>query len=90
MKDVEKAKLDPASVYSSPQEVLSDSSISREDKIDILRRWEYDVREIMVAEEENMPPDDSAALLEEILAALEKLGAGPETKSFAPTKHGGV
>lgn len=90
MTDVEKAKLDPASVYSSPREVLSDSSITREDKIDILKRWEYDVREIMVAEEENMPADNSAVLLEEIIAALKELGAGPETKDFAPTKHGGV
>lgn len=89
MTDLKKAKLDPSTVYEAPEDVLKDNTISREDKIEILRVWEYDAREIMVAEEENMPSANSI-LLDEILAALNKLHAGPDSKKSAPTKQGGV
>lgn len=89
MTDLKKAKLDPSTVYNKPEDVLGDDTISRGDKIEILRVWEYDAREIMVAEEENMPSANSI-LLDEILAALDKLDAGPESKKSAPTKQGGV
>lgn len=89
MTDVNKAKLDPSSVYQTPSEVVDDTTISREDKIEILRVWEYDAREIQVAEEENMPSVNSQ-MLDEVLRALEQLNAGPETKKYAPNKQGGV
>ena len=89
MTDVKKAKLDPTSVYQTPSEVLADSTISREEKIEILRVWEYDAREIQVAEEENMTSANSQ-MLDEVLRALEKLDAGPDTKKSAPNNQGGV
>ena len=52
--DIEKALLNPSSVFDTPEEVLSARGISRELKIEILRRWEYDQRQLQVAEEENM------------------------------------
>ena len=51
--DIEKAKLNPSSVFKRPADVLK-TTFSREEKIDILRRWAYDEREMAVAEEENM------------------------------------
>ncbi len=89
MTDVKKAKLDPTTVYKAPREVLEDKTISHKDKIEILRVWEYDAREIQVAEEENMPSANSQ-LLDEVLEALNTLHAGPETKKSAPNKQGGV
>lgn len=89
MTDIKKAKLDPTAVYKSPGEVLEDNTLSREDKIEILRVWEYDAREIQVAEEENMPSANSQ-VLDEVLEVLKKLNAGPETKKYAPNKQGGV
>lgn len=89
MTDIKKAKLDPTAVYKSPGEVLEDKTLSREDKIEILRVWEYDAREIQVAEEENMPSANSQ-MLDEVLETLKKLNAGPETKKYAPNKQGGV
>jgi hypothetical protein len=53
--DFEKAKLNPAAVFKSPQEVVSIQELSREQKIEILRRWEQDARLMEVAEEESMP-----------------------------------
>lgn len=86
---IERALLDPASVYASPAAVLEDASLDREQKIDILRRWEYDARELEVAEEENMgggPPD----MLDQILEALNRLNAPTDAKHAPPTKQGGA
>ena len=57
--DFEKAKLNPATVFNSPQEVVSNQELSREQKIEILRQWEQDARLMEVAEEENMPGPES-------------------------------
>jgi hypothetical protein len=52
--DVEKALLYPGLVFKTPQELLANNELSRDQKIEILRRWEYDVRQLQVAEEEGM------------------------------------
>ena len=88
MVDIDKAMLDPVSVFASPDDVLSEQSLDREQKIKILRRWEYDARELEVAEEENMgggPP----GILDEVLHALHRLNAEIDTDHSPPTKQGG-
>ena len=52
MIDVNQGMLDPTSVFKNPEEVVADEYLSREQKTEILRRWEYDARELEVAEEE--------------------------------------
>lgn len=90
MTDIEAAKLDPAHYYKSPREVIGDESLSRKDKIDILRRWAYDEREIAVAEEENMLSHDNkhGVILDEILQALLQLGVRSDESEHPPTKQG--
>lgn len=86
--DIEQAMLDPTSVFSCPDAVCDAPALSREQKIAILRRWEYDARELEVAEEENMaggPPD----MLDQVLAALHRLQAPVDLEHAPPTKHGG-
>lgn len=86
--NIEKALLDPVSEFSSPVNVCSEQSLTRDQKIQILRRWEYDARELEVAEEENMGgggPD----ILDEVLAALHQLNAEIDVEHFPPTKQGG-
>jgi len=86
--NIEQAMLDPASVFKSPDDVCEEASLTREQKIKILRRWEYDARELEVCEEENMgggPPD----VLDKVLAALHKLDAEVDVKHSPPTKQGG-
>ncbi len=86
--DIEKALFDPGGVFASPDDVFDESSLTREQKIKILRRWEYDARELGVAEEENMtggPPN----MLSEILHTLQRLDADMERERSAPTKQGG-
>ena len=85
---IEKAMLNPDSVFATPDDMFAEKSLTREQKIKILRSWEYDARELEVAEEENMgggPPDK----LDEILKVLHRLGAEVDIDHSPPTKHGG-
>lgn len=78
MSKLEQALLDPTSVYKHPMDVVRDSSLTREQKIQILHRWEYDARELQVAEEENMPEltsEKQGSMLSRVLDALHELGA---------------
>ena len=83
--DFEKAKLNPATVFNSPQEVVSNQELSREQKIEILRQWEQDARLMEVAEEENMPGPESK-LLQPIRDALHALNYWPDTEHSSPNK----
>lgn len=87
--DFEQALIDPAAVFSKPADVVADASLSTERKIQILRRWEYDARELTVAEEENMP-GEGGEILDQVLDCLHQLGFSPDGGEGAPTKQGGV
>jgi hypothetical protein len=88
MINIERAKLDPASFFKTPHDVLIEQNLTIEQKIDILRRWSYDEREMSVAEEENMPRfDNHVSILDEILKCLLELGVEGE-ETHPPTKHG--
>ena len=88
----DKALVDARAVFKLPEDVVTASDLTREQKIEILRRWEYDAREIQVADEEGMtaPPSESqSAPLDLILKALRALGAQSDPEKSAPTKQGG-
>jgi hypothetical protein len=74
--DLNKAKLDPASVFHTPKDVLRAASLSIEDKKSILIRWEEDAEALLRATSEGMPPEDNrnpAELLRAVHLALESL-----------------
>jgi len=75
--DVARARLDPGAVFATPEEVRDHPRLSLQEKADILRRWEYDARELSVAEEEGMGGGE-ASLLDRIEAALHALIGYPE------------
>lgn len=88
MTNIDQARLDPTSVFHAPEDVLVTNDLSREQKIDILRRWEYDARALEVAEEEGMiasQPD----ILDRVLQALHTLNVGHDPERAAPTKQAG-
>lgn len=90
MVNLEIAKLDPAREFKHPSDILKDRSLSREEKIDILRRWAYDEREKAVAEEENMQSSNanSSNILDEILSCLIELKVTSDQTKSPPTKQG--
>ena len=91
MIDLERALLVPSSVFKTPEEVLQSEELSREQKIEILRRWEYDARELQVAEEENMIGSNSD-ILDLIMRALLRLDEQAEMERLersGSSKQGG-
>jgi hypothetical protein len=84
--DMEQAVVDPASVFAAPEEVAAHAGLTREQKFEILRLWEYDAAEAEVATEEGMP-GGNGDLLRRILLALEGLGAVGEASDSGPTKQ---
>ena len=90
MVEIEKALTDPSASFKKPQDVVENKDLSREQKIEILRRWEYDARNLQVADEEGMSPDiPQPSLLDAVLKALRSLGASADVEHSAPTKQGG-
>ena len=83
--DFEKAKLNPAAGFNSPQEVASSQELSRGQKIEILQRWEQDAMAMEVAEEEGMP-GPQPKLLQPIRDALHSLDFWPDTEHSSPSK----
>jgi len=69
---LKKALLDPPAVFERSAEVLADATLTNEQKVEILRRWEYDANEVSVAEEEGMPANDGQ-VLQQIMCALRDL-----------------
>lgn len=89
MTDIDKALLDPTSVFKAPEDVLKALDITREQKIEILRRWEYDARELQVADDESMTGGNNN-LLQRVLESLSALGYVPDPDNNPPTKQGGA
>lgn len=88
MTNLQKALFDPMGLYKEPQDVLLDETLSKEEKLKVLKQWEYDARELMVAEEENMP-GDSSNMLQRVLAAIHALDPKYDATRGSATKHGG-
>lgn len=75
--------------FQSPEAVLAAPNLTRDQKIGLLQRFEYDAREIEVAAEEGMGVR-SSDLFERVLKAMHELGTGPDITHTPPTKQGGV
>ena len=87
--NIDKALLDPGSVFSSPEELRDHQGLASEQKIEILRRWAYDASELEVAEEEGMVGGEPSQL-DRILAVLDALTDGFDVDHSPPTKQKGL
>ncbi|RUO63515.1 hypothetical protein [Pseudidiomarina insulisalsae] len=63
---------DPSAAYDKPQDVLDDDNLTHDEKCKVLEQWEYDIRELLVATEENMPGPEGYSL-DEVQDVLRKL-----------------
>jgi len=75
--DYEKALKDPRKFFDAPGDVAKAAALSREQKIEILKRWEADARLLMVASDENMTGGEPQQL-QAVHEAMRALGADPE------------
>ena len=78
--DITEAIRNPSSVFNEPEDVLA-AHIKHDDKIKILQSWAYDLRDLQVAEEENMGDGESShtGLLSRIHHLLDQLDVGEES-----------
>lgn len=81
MTDFDRAMRDPKSCFDEPHDVVADDSLSKDQKVKILQQWEYDARELSVAEEENMAAHsgDESNKLNRIQKALRELGVNSDS-----------
>lgn len=88
MIDLEKACLDPASVFAEPNDVVLCQELSDREKRIILRQWRYDILDIEVAEDENMLGPNHLDILEKISKAFKLVGGETNPEDVPPTKQG--
>jgi hypothetical protein len=90
----EELAADVSKHFASPDALLAREDLTREQKLALLRQWEYDLHLMQVATEENMtgntPPGSNAEKIREVRSAAEKLGAKVDDEGSAPAKAGSV
>jgi hypothetical protein len=83
---MKKAMLNPESVFNDPQKVVMSEELTNEQKINILRRWEYDAHQMEVAEEEAGMTLKRPEMFDLVVRALHTLGSARDTEHTPPTK----
>jgi hypothetical protein len=53
-KDYDKALLTPAQIFELPMEVVNTDSLTTNQKLKVLKRWEADAHDLQVASDESM------------------------------------
>ena len=92
----EDALADVGKCYAQPNDIVGSEDLSHQQKVKLLKQWEFDLRENLVASEENMtaettPEGHSAELLRGVRKALMAIGAvDHKDESAAPMKQGGA
>ncbi len=62
--------------YTSPTNLMSDQSLSRDEKIEMLEQWRDDKKALLRASEEGMEGDDPSDVLRKIKQLLSSLTDG--------------
>ena len=86
---LDRANLDPASVFAAPLEVVEDKDLSDDDKRSILTKWEADADALLRATDEGMEPTPGhrspAETLRAVHAALQQLDSPRSTDTASDT-----
>ncbi len=86
MIDVTKAMLDPTMVFKEPKDVVASNELTRNQKIEILRRWKYDAQQLEVAEEEAGMAVRRPEMFDRAVQALHMLDLERDAEHTPPTK----
>ena len=85
--------------FATPEALIASKELTREQKLDLLRQWEYDLQLLQVATEENMTADTApgnaepganAEKLRAVHKAAEDLGVQTEPDKGGAAKTGTV
>jgi hypothetical protein len=80
--ELKRARLVPSSMFTSPDAVVRSADLSRAQKIQILRRWEFDARRTLNGDSA-VPPGAVTGLLHQVQGALAALGALPPAAAIS-------
>ncbi len=86
MIDLKKAMLDPTMVFKDPKDVVANVELTRDQKIEILHRWEYDARQLDVAEEQAGMAVRRPDMFDRVVQALHALDVKRDVEHTPPTK----
>lgn len=86
--DVDKALTSPVSVFQDPMEVVGSQDLTRQEKVEILKRWELDSRALQRATDENMGGGEQPQLdaVNKALAVLDPKNLEPDAFGKVATK----
>lgn len=71
--DIKLARRDPGSVFATPEDLLKEPALSKEDKKDLLKRWKFDAARVLDSGSEGLGVNRDSDLLRRITLALEAL-----------------
>jgi hypothetical protein len=77
--ELKRARLVPSAMFTSPDAVVRSADLSRAQKIQILRRWEFDARRSLNGDPA-ASPGDVTGLLHQVQGALAALSAMPPAR----------
>ena len=90
----DKLAVDVSTHFSTPEQLVAAEDLTREQKLALLRQWEYDLHLLQVATEENMTAETSsgsnAERIRQVHAAAEKLGAELDPEKSGAAKTGAI
>jgi len=72
-KDYDRALIAPEQIFASPMDVVATESMTAEQKLEVLRRWEANAKDLQVASEENMTGPAEITRLGEVKQAMLRL-----------------
>ncbi|HEY7671683.1 MAG TPA: hypothetical protein VIC71_05650 [Gammaproteobacteria bacterium] len=86
------AMLAPSEAFATPEQVRDSTELTTGERVEILKRWAYDVAEAAVALEEGMPEGGPDDLQRRILLALAALAddVDRDFERTGPTKQHGL
>ena len=92
MKDrYKQAQTDVSKIFATPNDIVAAADLSETQKIGLLHQWELDLRQLLVAADENMTGAGQGAAgerLRRVHAALAQLGVEADPDRGAPTSAG--
>jgi hypothetical protein len=80
--------------FATPEALIAEEDLTRDQKLELLRQWEYDLHLLQVATEENMTgdaaPGTNAEKLRQVHAAAEQIGGELDSEGSGAAKTGAV
>lgn len=67
------ALISPDKFFKKPLDVLGNESLSKQQKIEVLKRWKHDALELETADDENMSTNGRRDIMDEVVEALRLL-----------------